>query len=105
MCSSDLAAAWLEGFLNGSGLLLIHHEALWRILDEWVEEIEMERLMELLPILRRTFSNFSPSERQKMLGLAQKNQTDTPPQYKALETIYYDEKRSEEVLKTVQFFL
>ena len=99
------AAAWLEGFLNGSGLLLIHHEALWRILDEWVEEIEMERLMELLPILRRTFSNFSPSERQKMLSLAQRNQADTPPQYETSETPYYDEKRSEEVLKTMQFFL
>ena len=98
-------AAWLEGFLNGSGLLLIHHEALWRILDEWVEEIEMERLMELLPILRRTFSNFSPSERQKMLGLAQKNQADMLPQYEALEMEFYDKKRGEEVLKTVQFFL
>ena len=99
------AAAWLEGFLNGSGLLLIHHEALWHILDEWVEEIEMERLMELLPILRRTFSNFSPSERQKMLGLAQRIQDDIPPQYEATATVFYDEKRSEEVLKTMQFFL
>ena len=103
------AAAWLEGFLNGSGLLLIHHESLWRILDEWVEEIEMERLMELLPILRRTFSNFSLSERQKMLNLAQRIQDNIPLEsiglYEASETPYYDEKRSEEVLKTVQFFL
>jgi hypothetical protein len=30
------AAAWIEGFLKGSGLLLLHDEALWRTLDEWL---------------------------------------------------------------------
>ena len=107
------AAAWLEGFLNGSGLLLIHHEALWRILDEWVEELPMERLMEMLPVLRRTFSEFAPPERQKMLALAQRNDAEeappdtlgTSPYFEPSEDIFYDEKRGERVLATVQGFL
>jgi hypothetical protein len=99
------AAAWLEGFLQGSGLLLIHHEALWQILDEWIDEIDMERLQELLPILRRTFSNFAPSERQKLLGLAQKSlekERSVPPQY---FDDFYEEKLAEPVFATLQKFL
>ena len=99
------AAAWVEGFLNGSGLLLIHQAALWEILDTWVEEIEMERLKELLPVLRRTFSKFSPSERQKMMGLAQRNVSEIQletPQYFAP---FYDENLSKKVLATLQSFL
>ncbi len=99
------SAAWLEGFLSGSGLLLIHHEALWRILDEWVDEIDMDRLTELLPILRRTFSEFTPAERQKMMALAQKNNNiDSTLQPKPIE-IFYDEKRAEDILKTLELFL
>ena len=99
------AAAWLEGFLNGSGLLLIHNEALWRILDEWVDELAMERLQELLPILRRIFANFSPSERQKLLALTQKlsdNAFISPPPYFAF---LFDEKRAAKVVNTLQRFL
>ena len=99
------AAAWLEGFLNGSGLLLIHHESLWQILDEWVEELNMERLQELLPILRRTFANFSPTERQKLLALSQRiNNVHivSPPQY---NTVFFDVKRAEKVLNTLHRFL
>jgi Family of unknown function (DUF5682) len=99
------SAAWLEGFLNGSGLLLIHHEALWRILDEWVDEIEMERLNELLPILRRTFSSFSAPERQKMMVMAQKSLNPQNEIDAEHTTPFYDEKRAEEVLKTLQLFL
>ena len=99
------AAAWLEGFLNGSGLLLIHNPTLWQILDEWVEEIDLERLKELLPILRRTFSHFSSSERQKMLTLAQKAATNLSSDIMEPETDLYDKKRAELVLKTIQSFL
>lgn len=65
-------ARWLEGFLHGSGLLLLHYPPLWRSLDTWVDALPMEQLTELLPILRRTFSRFSAAERSKMLSLAQR---------------------------------
>ncbi|HRI61535.1 MAG TPA: DUF5682 family protein, partial [Saprospiraceae bacterium] len=61
------AAQWLEGFLYGSGLLLLHHAELWLTLDGWVRELPEETFVELLPLLRRTFSQFSAPERQKML--------------------------------------
>ncbi len=69
------AAQWLETFLAGSGLVLIHHQMLWQILDHWVAKTSSEELINILPILRRTFAHFSSSERQKMLILA-KGQTD-----------------------------
>lgn len=101
------SASWLEGFLNGSGLLLIHHYTLWQVIDDWVNEIEMERLTELLPILRRTFSKFTASERQKMLSLA-KNTANNKAAHNFInenKNVIYDEKRAEAVLKTVQLFL
>lgn len=64
------SATWLEGFLHGSGLLLIHNPSLWKILDEWVEDIGMNNFKEILPLLRRTFSQFPPTEREKMMQLA-----------------------------------
>lgn len=64
------AAQWLDGFLNGSGLLLLHQPTLWQILDDWVGGLDAAIFPEMLPVLRRTFSRFSNPEREKMLDLA-----------------------------------
>lgn len=70
-----MAAAWLEGFLHGSGQLLILQEALWKILDDWVANIPQDIFQEILPLIRRTFSQFPTPEREQMLSLAKrKNQ-------------------------------
>lgn len=63
-------AAWLEGFLGTSGLLLIHHPELWQVLDGWLCGLEAEIFRETLPLLRRTFAHFPAHEREKMLDLA-----------------------------------
>jgi hypothetical protein len=60
------AAAWIEGFLQGSGLLLLHDEALWQIIDEWITGLKAEAFVQLLPLLRRTFSAFTAPERRQM---------------------------------------
>lgn len=60
------AAHWIEGFLPGSGLVLLHDETLWAILDEWVSDLSPDAFVALLPLLRRTFSNFAPGERRSM---------------------------------------
>jgi hypothetical protein len=98
------SAAWLEGFLYGSGLLLIHHPTLWQVLDEWVFETDMSRLEHLLPLLRRTFSPFSKAEKAKLYALANQKEggnllKNTPPQY------FYDAQRAAGVLATVRGFL
>ena len=64
------AALWLEGFLHGSGQLLLHTPALWGLLNEWLGTLPYEVFREALPVLRRTFSKFTPPERQEMLNFA-----------------------------------
>ena len=60
------AAAWLEGLLRGSGLMLLHQDGLWVALDRWLIELPSDVFIELLPLLRRAFSDFEPSERRAM---------------------------------------
>ncbi|MCB9865717.1 MAG: hypothetical protein H6816_03665 [Phycisphaerales bacterium] len=60
------AAGWIEGFLRGSGLLLVHDEGLWSLLDAWVTGLAGEHFTAVLPLLRRTFATFSAPERRQM---------------------------------------
>ncbi len=60
------AAGWLEGFLKGSGMILLYDNVLWQILNTWLDSLEQEAFIELLPILRRTFSKFEPGDRKKL---------------------------------------
>jgi hypothetical protein len=63
---TEQAAAWVEGFLSGNALLLLHQDHLWRILDRWLSSLTAEAFTAQLPILRRTFALFQPPERRKM---------------------------------------
>jgi Family of unknown function (DUF5682) len=60
------AAVWIEGFLQGSGLLLLHDPEIWQVLDEWVTELHPDAFIALLPLLRRTFAAFTTAERRQM---------------------------------------
>jgi hypothetical protein len=59
-------AYWLEGFLQGSGLLLLHNDSLWQSLDTWLTGLPAETFTQLLPLLRRTFATFPAPERRQM---------------------------------------
>jgi len=61
-----VAAAWLEGFLKGSGTLLLLDEQLWGVVYDWVGGLDRETFTEVLPLLRRTFSNYTNTERRKL---------------------------------------
>lgn len=61
-----LAAAWLEGFLNQSGLVLLHDAQLWGLVDGWLTTLSEERFRQILPMLRRAFSGFSAPERRQL---------------------------------------
>jgi len=61
-----VAAAWIEGFLKGSGTLLLLDQSLWSVVDNWVSGLSAEAFMQVLPLLRRTFANFSAPERRKL---------------------------------------
>ncbi len=60
------SAAWLEGFLTGSGLILLYDHTLWNLLYKWVADLPNPQFSELLPILRRTFSRFDPADRRQL---------------------------------------
>jgi len=60
------AAAWVEGRLKNSGLILLHDGGLWSILDRWVAGLSPEIFPQLLPLLRRTFATFPVGERRQL---------------------------------------
>jgi Family of unknown function (DUF5682) len=57
-------AAWVEGFLTGGGMLLVHDAELLALLDEWVCRLGETEFVDLLPLLRRTFGSFAGGERR-----------------------------------------
>ncbi len=61
------SAAWIEGFLTGDGLLLVHDERLLRLVDIWLTGIPSEAFVEVLPLLRRTFSEY-PAPQRRQIG-------------------------------------
>lgn len=60
------SADWLDGFLRDSGLLLVHDTRLWAEVDGWLGKLASERFVEVLPLLRRTFSDFPEGVREQL---------------------------------------
>lgn len=68
----SVSAAWLEGFLKGSGSILLVDNDLWLLVNNWVAALDSETFQQVLPLMRRTFSAFTSPERRK-LGEKAKN--------------------------------
>ena len=95
-------AAWVEGLLRGSGLLLLHDDGLWAVLDAWLADLPGEVFAQLLPLLRRTFATFSAAERRQMGERASRGRADLAEARAALEV---DAERAEAVLPVVDLLL
>jgi hypothetical protein len=91
--------AWIDGFLRGSGLILLHNEELWRILDDWVGVVRSEIFPQLLPLLRRTFSTFTAPERSQLGALARRGAGGRSTPSSTTSTL--DEDRARKVLPLV----
>jgi hypothetical protein len=61
-------AAWVDGFFADGALLLIHDPVLRGLLDDWVNSLDDGEFTDVLPLVRRTFGTFSPSERRAIAG-------------------------------------
>jgi len=61
-----VAAGWVEGLLSGSGSVLIHDDRLRELLNDWVRAASAEHFVQVLPLLRRTFSQFPAPERRQI---------------------------------------
>jgi hypothetical protein len=60
------AAAWVEGFLTGSGLVLLHDPRLLDLLDTWVASVDGAVFDAVLPVLRRAFGAFETGELRQL---------------------------------------
>nr|WP_225311181.1 DUF5682 family protein [Microbispora cellulosiformans] len=61
------SAAWMEGFLSGGGLLLVHDARLLATVDAWLTGLSPEEFVDVLPLLRRTFGAF-PAPERRLIG-------------------------------------
>ncbi len=82
------ASAWVEGFLSGSGAVLVHDERLLAIVDRWVCSLAAATFEQVCPIARRTFSTFAKPERRMIgerlkrgLGVAQRPASEAEDDY------------------------
>jgi hypothetical protein len=97
------SAAWLDGFLQGSELLLIHDRRLWGLLDGFINELPPDRFVEILPLLRRAFAGYSDAARRQLQERAQ-NPLDAPLREMPVYADF-DHERAEAVLPLVKSLL
>ena len=74
----ESAAAWLEGFLNEGGTVLVHDAALFRLVDQWVTGLSADHFIQVLPLVRRTFATF-PAPARRQIGERVKRDTGGAP--------------------------
>ncbi|MFD8722121.1 DUF5682 family protein [Streptomyces sp. NPDC059629] len=75
------AAAWIEGFVGGSGgggMLLVHDERLLGLVDAWLTGVPVEAFTDVLPLLRRTFSAYEPGVRRTLGELVRRGPGERP---------------------------
>jgi hypothetical protein len=96
-------AAWAEGFLSGSGLLLVHDRDLLAVLDGWVRTLDGDGFLDVLPLLRRTFGEFSPAERSNIADNLKRLVAGSAPARAAEEPV--DPERAAGALRTVAAIL
>lgn len=63
------AVSWISGFLSGSGTVIIHDTVLLSLLHGWLGSLTDEHFQQILPLLRRTFGQFTGPERGR-IGMA-----------------------------------
>ncbi len=94
----DTSAAWLEGFLKGSGTILLIDDHLWNVVNAWIAALENDTFIQVLPLLRRTFANFSQPERRK---LGEKAKSGKAGITAAVKEADFDESRAQQGIPVV----
>jgi hypothetical protein len=64
-----VGAAFVEGFLAGSGTVLVHDADLLAVVDRWLSSLTPQAFDETVPLLRRTFGAFEAAERRQLGAL------------------------------------
>jgi hypothetical protein len=63
---ADLGAGWFEGLAKRNRYALLTRLALWEQLDKYVASLTDEEFKRALVFLRRSFGDFSPSEKRSI---------------------------------------
>lgn len=71
--TSATGASFVEGFVAGSGTVLVHDRELLDVIDSWVCSLAPDAFIAISPLLRRTFGSFEAAERRQ-LGMLLANQ-------------------------------
>lgn len=99
------AASWLSSFLGESAMVLLHDDALWRLVDEWLVSFSAERFVNVLPMLRRTFTEFSAPERRQLAERARRTGVVRHAGAKRPHQVSWDEERAALVLPFLRTIL
>ncbi|NBP67575.1 MAG: hypothetical protein EBU52_02415 [Cytophagia bacterium] len=97
-------AGWLEGFLRGSGMILIYDQRLWNLLYNWVKSLPDKVFRELLVPLRRAFSRFEFGERRQ-IGEKAKHGLVNQQVTSAAQEANFDATLAESILPILKQFL
>ncbi|WP_328387772.1 DUF5682 family protein [Nocardia sp. NBC_00416] len=90
-------AAWVDGFVGGRGLVLVHDRALLRLIDTWLGGLPDDQFLDVVPLLRRTFGAFESGER-RAIGEAVRDGRGTATSTTTTDT---DAERGLQTLRTV----
>ncbi len=74
----SVGAAFVEGFLAGSGTVLLHDAELRSVIDRWLSSLSPSAFDATVPLLRRTFGAFEPAERRQLGRLVAGGRPETP---------------------------
>ena len=86
---------WLQGFIRDNSLNLILNYAVWEIMNQWLNDLNEEQFMDVLPNLKKAFSSFSKAERIKMMEVIQFG----PAKIETTENELFDYNRISEALR------
>ena len=96
-----VGAAFVEGFLAGSGTVLVHDRDLLEVIDGWVSGLAPDAFVSTVPLLRRTFGAFEAAERRQIGRLLADEGADVGWRFGA----EVDERRAAMAMATVREML
>ena len=97
--SPDFSANWIEGFLKDAATVLILDDNIWNIVNNWLFNLDEIIFLQVVPLLRRTFSTYSNVEKRK---LAQRAVHGTQKSISSVSTIDIDGGRAKQVLPILE---
>ncbi|OJV14533.1 MAG: hypothetical protein BGO21_17590 [Dyadobacter sp. 50-39] len=95
------SANWLEGFLKDAATVLILDDTIWHVVNEWVTTLDEEVFLQVVPLLRRTFANFTNVEKRKIASRAKEGRSVT----KGIQKQEIDEARAQQVLPLLEMLM